>query len=47
MPGLQDRSTERLLRLLDGREVLAYMTNRRGMRRFARALRAKLLELST
>jgi len=37
---------ERLLRLLDGREVLAYMTNRRGMRRFARALRAKLLELS-
>ena len=38
---------ERLLRLLDGREVLAYVTNRRGMRRFARALRAKLLELST
>lgn len=37
---------ERLLRLLDGREVLAYMTNRRGMRRFARALRARLLELS-
>ena len=37
---------ERLLRLLDGREVLAYITNRRGMRRFARALRARLLELS-
>jgi hypothetical protein len=37
---------ERLLRLLDGREVLAYVTNRRGMRRFARALRARLLELS-
>jgi hypothetical protein len=37
---------ERLLSLLDGREVLAYMTNRRGMRRFARALRTKLLELS-
>ena len=37
---------ERLQRLLDGREVLAYMTNRRGMRRFARALRSRLLELS-
>jgi hypothetical protein len=37
---------EQLLRLLDGREVLAYMTNRREMRRFARALRARLLELS-
>jgi hypothetical protein len=34
----------RLLGLLDGREVLAYETGRRGMRRFARALRAKLLE---
>jgi len=37
---------EPLLRLLDGREVLAYITTRRGMRRFARALRARLLELS-
>jgi hypothetical protein len=35
---------ERLLNLLDGREVLAYETGRRGMRRFARALRATLLE---
>jgi hypothetical protein len=34
---------ERLLRLLDGHEVLAYTTDRRGMRRFARALRARLL----
>ena len=35
---------ERLFDLLDGREVLAYVSGRRGLRRFARALRAKLLE---
>jgi hypothetical protein len=33
---------ERLAALLDGREVLAYATDRRGMKRFARALRASL-----
>ena len=38
---------ERLLRLLDGHEVLAYTTDRRGMRRFARALRARLLTVTT
>ena len=37
---------ERLARLLDGREVLAYTTDRRGMRRFARALRGTLLSRS-
>lgn len=36
----------RLLSLIDGSEVLAYTTDRRGMRRFARALRAKLLTLA-
>ena len=35
-------STVRLLELLDGRKVLAYHTDRRGLRRFARALRAGL-----
>jgi len=35
---------ERLFDLLDGREVLAYVSGRRGLRRFARAVRAKLLE---
>lgn len=34
----------RAARLLDGREVLAYTTDRRGMRRFASALHARLLE---
>ena len=38
---------ERLLRLLDGHEVLAYTIDRRGMRRFARALRARLLTVTT
>jgi len=33
-----------LSHLLDGREVLAYTTDARGKRRFARALRSKLLE---
>src|SRR5207248_2749981 len=37
---------ERLLLLLEGREVLAYVTSRRGVKHFARGLRAKLLELS-
>jgi hypothetical protein len=32
----------RLLALLDGQEVLGYVTDRRGMKRFARALRSKL-----
>jgi hypothetical protein len=32
----------RLSVLLDGQEVLGYVTDRRGMRRFARALRSKL-----
>jgi len=35
----------RLAALLAGREVLAYTTDRRGLKRFARALRAKLIEL--
>jgi hypothetical protein len=33
---------EGLLQLLDGHEVLAYMTDQPGVRRFARSLRAKL-----
>ena len=33
----------RLARLLDGRDVLAYTTDRRGLERFARALRRMLL----
>jgi hypothetical protein len=37
---------EQLLALLDKRDVLVYMTDRRGMTRFARALRTKLLELT-
>lgn len=37
---------EQLLALLDERDVLVYMIDRRGMTRFARALRAKLLELT-
>lgn len=36
----------RLSILLDGQEVLAYTTDRHGMRRFARALRAELESLS-
>ena len=36
----------RLRALLDGRRVLAYTTDRRGMQRFARALRSELLTLS-
>lgn len=36
----------RLSMLLDGQEVLAYTTDRHGMRRFSRALRAKLESLS-
>ena len=32
----------RLSVLLDGQEVLGYVTDRRGMKRFARALRGKL-----
>jgi hypothetical protein len=42
-PGSLD---ERLLRLLDGHEVLAYTTDRRGIRRFARSLRARLLTVT-
>ena len=42
-PGSLD---ERLRALLDGQEVLAYTTDRRGMRRFARALRGKLLTVA-
>jgi len=37
-------SETRLLRLLDGHQVLAYTTDWRGRRRFARSLRAKLLD---
>jgi hypothetical protein len=33
--------------LLEGEEILAYTSGRRGMRRFARALRGKLLSVST
>jgi hypothetical protein len=35
----------RLAQLLDGREVLAYTTDRRGLERFARALRGMLLDI--
>jgi hypothetical protein len=42
LEGLNDR----LSILLDGQEVLAYTTDRQGMRRFARALRAKFQTLS-
>ena len=38
---------KRLLRLLDGDEVLAYTTDWRGMRRFARSLRSKLLTVTS
>jgi hypothetical protein len=38
---------ERLLRLLDGHQVLAYTTDWRGIRRFARSLRARLLTVTT
>ena len=38
---------KRLLRLLDGYEVLAYTTDWRGVRRFARSLRSKLLTVSS
>jgi len=37
----------RLAALLAGREVLAYTTDRRGLKRFARALRDKLIELDS
>jgi hypothetical protein len=37
---------QRLAALLHGREVLAYTADRRGLRRFARALRSTLLTLS-
>ena len=38
---------QRLLRLIEGHEVLAYTTDRRGIRRFARSLRAKLLTVTS
>ena len=38
---------QRLLRLVDGHEVLAYTTDRRGIRRFARSLRANLLTVTS
>ena len=40
-------SEGRLLQLLDGYEVLAYTTDPRGTRRFARSLRARLLTVTT
>jgi len=36
----------RLADLLDGHEILAYTTDRRGQRRFARALRVRFTALS-
>jgi len=45
-PGLGS-DQERLLRLIEGHEVLAYTTDRRGIRRFARSLRAKLLTVES
>jgi hypothetical protein len=38
---------EQLARLLELDEILAYITDRRGRRRFARALRGKLLSISS
>lgn len=46
-PAVRAGSTEeRLLQLLDGHEVLAYTTDWRGIRRFARSLRARLLTVT-
>jgi hypothetical protein len=36
---------QRVARLLDGSEVLAYTTDRQAMRRFARGLRGTLMSL--
>ena len=44
-PGL-GAAEERLLRLVDGHQVLAYTTDRTGTRRFARSLRASLLTVT-
>lgn len=44
--GLEPKD-ERLVRLLDGYEVLAYTTDWRGIRRFARSLRSKLLTVTS
>jgi hypothetical protein len=41
-----DPLAARLLRCLDGREVLAYDTDPAATRRFARALQAKLLDVA-
>jgi hypothetical protein len=32
--------------MLDGRQVLAYTTDRRGLKRFARALRSRLFAVT-
>jgi hypothetical protein len=49
--GAAERTTgsidERLARLLDGREVLAYEADRNGMKRFARSLQAKLITVAS
>ena len=42
---LRGRLEERVAQLLDGRDVIAYTTDRRGRRRFARALRGALMSL--
>ena len=41
--GVQGSVEQRIARLLEGREILAYTTDARGLKRFARALRGLLL----
>ena len=41
-----DTYGERLSRALEGHEVLAYTTDPKGLRRFARALRARLFSVA-
>jgi hypothetical protein len=47
IPGQHSPIDQRLLDLLDGEDVLAYSSERSSRKRFARALRARLISLST
>jgi hypothetical protein len=47
IPPADGSPEERMLRLMAGRDVLAYVPDRRGLRRFARALRSTLSAVST
>jgi hypothetical protein len=46
MPGARKEINYRLLTMLDGEDILAYSSDRKGRKRFARALRARLEQLS-